>query len=378
MADNSRFSALAAPGVRGLQPYVPGKAIEELEREYGVSNTLKLASNENSLGPPAAALAAIRDALATLNLYPDGAGHALKLRLAERHGVAPEQITLGNGSNDLLVLLAETFLTPQLEAVYDQHAFVIYALAVQEAGATGRVAASRPAADPAQPLGHDPQAIAACYGPNTRLVYIANPNNPTGTWLDDGAVRSLLDQLPSDALLVLDEAYAEYVTEAAYPDGVRLLADYPNLVVTRTFSKAFALAGLRIGYAVSHPAVAELINRVRQPFNTSTLAQAAALAALDDDEFIARSRVLNAAGLDQLTVGLRALGLTVLPSVGNFVLTDLGRPVQPVYEALLREGIIVRPVANYGLPNHLRITVGLAEQNERLLAVLPRCLEPGQ
>ncbi|UCG72833.1 MAG: histidinol-phosphate transaminase [Chromatiales bacterium] len=377
MTSQSRFSALAAPGVRGLHPYQPGKPIEELEREYGVSDTLKLASNENPLGPPAAALAAIRDAAATLNLYPDGAGHLLKLRLAERHGVAPEQITLGNGSNDVLVLLAETFLTPELEAVYDRHAFVVYALAVQEAGATARMAVSLPATDPAQPLGHDPHALAECCGPLTRLVYVANPNNPTGTWLSETAIRWMLDELPPDALLVLDEAYAEYVSEGGYPDGVALLADYPNLVVTRTFSKAFALAGLRIGYAVSHPEVAELMNRVRQPFNTSTLAQAAALAALEDREFIDRSRTLNAEGLQQLTGGLRSMGLGVPPSVGNFVLADLGRPVAPVYEALLREGIIVRPVGNYGLPNHLRITVGLPEQNERLLAVLPRCLESG-
>ena len=378
MADESRFSDLAAPGVRGLHPYVPGKPIDELEREYGVSDTLKLASNENPLGPPAGALNAIRDAAATLNLYPDGAGHALKLRLAERHGVGPEQITLGNGSNDVLVLLAETFLTPQLEAVYDRHAFVVYALAVQEAGATARVAESLPPTDPVQPRGHNPQAIVECCGPHTRLVYVANPNNPTGTWLDEARVRGLLDRLSPDTLLVLDEAYAEYVTETAYPDGVALLAEYPNLVVTRTFSKAYGLAGLRIGYAVSHPDVAELLNRVRQPFNTSTLAQAAALAALEDDEFIARSRALNSEGLQRLTAGLRAIGLDVSPSVGNFVLADLGRPVQPVYEALLREGIIVRPVGNYGLPNHLRITVGLPEQNERLLAVLPRCLESAQ
>lgn len=377
MTDDSRFSVLAAPGVRGLQPYVPGKPVEELEREYGVADTLKLASNENPLGPPPGAVDAIRKAAAGLHLYPDGAGHALKLRLAARHGVKPEQITLGNGSNDVLVLLAETFLTPADEGVYDQHAFVVYALAVQEAGATARVARSLPTDHPTQPLGHDPAALMACVGPRTRLVYLANPNNPTGTWLDQQAVRALLDALPAHALLVLDEAYAEYLDDPDYPDGCSLVRDYPNLVVTRTFSKAFALAGLRIGYSVSHPDVAELMNRVRQPFNTNTLAQVAALAALDDEAFIVRSRELNAQGIVQLTDGLRALGLEVPPSVGNFVLADLGRPVMPVYEALLRAGIIVRPVANYGLPNHLRITVGLAEENARLLAALPACLKAG-
>lgn len=378
MTDDNRFVSLAAPGVRGLHPYVPGKPIEELEREYGVSNTLKLASNENPLGPPEAALAALRNAAGSLNRYPDGAGHALKQRLAQRHGVDPEQITLGNGSNDLLVLMAETFLTPEDEGVYDQHAFIIYALAVQETGAMARVAPSLPAEHPAQPYGHDPQALVACYGPRTRLVYVANPNNPTGTWLEEKAVRGLLDQLPPDALLVLDEAYAEYVGAQGYPDGASLLAEYPNLVVTRTFSKAFALAGLRIGYAVSHPAVAELVNRVRQPFNTNTLAQAAALAALGDEGFISRSRAFNSQGLAQLTAGLRELGLGAPQSAGNFVLADLGRPADAVYQALLRQGIIVRPVGNYGLPNHLRITVGLPEQNERLLAVLPDCLEAGE
>jgi histidinol-phosphate aminotransferase len=375
MADKSRFTALAAPGVRDLHPYLPGKPIEELEREYGLADTIKLASNENPLGPPAGAIAAIRGAVDTLNLYPDGAGHALKQRLAQRHAVAPEQITLGNGSNDLLVLLAETFLTPGLEAIYDQHAFLIYALAVRAAGATARVAASLPATDPDQPLGHDAVAIAACCSQRTRVVYLANPNNPTGTWLDEATVRRLLEQVPRDAVVVLDEAYAEYVNYADYPYGIGLLPDYPNLVVTRTFSKAYALAGLRIGYSVSHPDIAELMNRVRQPFNTNTLAQVAALAALDDAAFLPRSRALNSAGLAQLTTGLRKLGLTVPESAGNFVLADLGRPAMPVYEALLRAGLIVRPVANYGLPNHLRITVGLPEQNVRLLAEIPRCLE---
>jgi histidinol-phosphate aminotransferase len=378
MTADSRFAALAAPGVRGLQPYVPGKPIEELEREYGVRDTLKMSSNENPLGPPPVAIAALRNATGQLHLYPDGAGHALKRDLAAKHGVDEAQITLGNGSNDVLVLLAETFLTPADEGVYDQHAFVVYALAVKEAGASARVAPSRPADDPAHPLGHDPDAILARYGPRTRLVYVANPNNPTGTWLDEGAIRRLLDSLPAHALLVLDEAYAEYVDRPDQDNGIALLADYPNLVVTRTFSKAYALAGLRVGYAISHPAVAELMNRVRQPFNTNTLAQVAARAALQDEAFIARSREINAKGIEQLTEGLRALGLGVPPSAGNFVLADLGRPVMPVNEALLRAGIIVRPVGNYGLPNHLRITVGLPDENERLLATLSDCLNAGE
>ncbi len=374
MTRELRFSALAAPGVQALQPYVPGKPMAELEREYGVSQTLKLASNENPLGPSATVLAAIKAAAGQVRLYPDGAGHALKLRLAARHGVGPEQITLGNGSNDVLVLMAEAFLSAELEAIYDQHAFVVYALAVQAVGAIARIAPSLPARHASQPLGHDPEAIKAACGPRTRLVYVANPNNPTGTWLDDAALRGLLDALPVDALLVLDEAYAEYVTEPGYPDSEKLLAEYPNLVITRSFSKAFGLAGLRIGYSVSHATVAELLNRVRQPFNTNSIAQAAAVAALDDTDFLVQSRATNQAGLAQLQQGLAEQGFAVPDSLGNFVLLDLARPAGPVYEALLRAGIIVRPVANYGLPNYLRISVGLPEQNARLLAELPRCL----
>lgn len=375
MARASRFLDLAAPGVQALQPYVPGKPIEELERETGVAEPLKLASNENPLGPPPGALAAMQAALAGVRLYPDGSGHALKLQLAERHAVSPGQITLGNGSNDVLVLLAETFLTPDCEAIYDQYAFLVYPLAVQATNAQARVAASLPADHAAQPLGHDADAILGLCGERTRLVFVANPNNPTGTWLDDATMRRLLESLPPDALLVLDEAYAEYISEPAYPDSTRLLAEYGNLVVTRSFSKAFGLAGLRLGYAVSPPGVAELLNRVRQPFNVNTLAQVGAAAALAETEFLEQARTVNDRGRRQLTAGLRRLGIGVPELLGNFVLADLGRPSLPVYGALLREGIIVRPVANYGLPNHLRITIGLPEQNARLLDVLPRCLE---
>ena len=370
MGDELRFAELAAPPVRALHPYVPGKPVEELEREYGISDSIKLASNENPLGPPAAALAALRDAEATLALYPDGGGYYLKQKLAGRLGVAEAQITLGNGSNDILAMLAETFLQPGDEAIYDQHAFIVYALVVQATGATAIVTPSLPANHASQPLGHDAAAMAARLGSQTRMLFIANPNNPTGSWLAREELLGLLDQVPQHVLVVLDEAYAEYVSERDYPAGLDLLPQYPNLVVTRTFSKAYALAGLRIGYGISHPDVAELLNRIRQPFNTNSLAQAAALAALDDEEFLRRSRELNRAGLRQLTEGLTKLGFRALPSVGNFVLVDMGGDALPYYETLLRAGIIVRPVGNYGLPDHLRITVGLPEQNARLLAAL--------
>jgi histidinol-phosphate aminotransferase len=364
------FAELAAPGLRELSPYVPGKPMEALEREYGISDSVKLASNENPLGPPAAAVEAARASLAELERYPDGEGYALKRRLAEHLGVAAEQITIGNGSNELLVMLAESFLEPGREAIYDQHAFIIYPLATRATGATGRVAKSLPADHAQQPLGHDATAFAANLGPRSRLLFIANPNNPTGSWITMHELRGLLEQVPRDVIVVLDEAYAEYVTDPAYPDGLTLLAEFPNLVVTRTFSKIYALAGLRLGYAVSHPAMAELLNRIRQPFNTSSVAQAAAIAALGDHDHVRRSRELNATGRVQLAQGLKSLGLRPLPSQGNFLLVEVGSDAQACYDALLRAGIIVRPVANYGLSDYLRVTVGLPEHNERLLAAL--------
>lgn len=369
MPGPDRFSALAAEGVLGLQPYVPGKPVSELEREYGIRDSIKLASNENPLGPPPASLRAIGAALGDLALYPDGAAFELKAALAKHLAVDPAQITVGNGSNELLSLVAETFLTPATEAVYSQFAFLVYALSVQATGAMARVAPAN-AADHAQPLGHDLAAMKRLVGPATRLVFIANPNNPTGTWLGAAELRAFIGSLPPHVLVLLDEAYGEYVEGMDWPDTLRWLDEFPNLIVTRTFSKMYALAGLRVGYAVSHPQLAGLLNRVRQPFNVNSLAQVAARAALDDTEHVTRSRQLNAAGLGQLSAGLRALGWQPIPSAGNFLLVDTGGPALHWYEKLLRAGVIVRPVANYGLPNHLRITVGLPEQNERLLSAL--------
>jgi histidinol-phosphate aminotransferase len=281
----------------------------------------------------------------------------------------PAQITLGNGSNDVLVLLAETFLTPDAEAVYSEFAFIVYRLAVQATGAAARVAPALPPGGP-QPLGHDLRAMREAIGSRTRLVFIANPNNPTGTWLGSRALRAFLESVPTDVIVVVDEAYCEYINGRDYPQTLPWLSEFPNLVLTRTFSKIHGLAGLRVGYAVSHPQVAALLNRVRQPFNVNSLAQAAAIAALEDEQHVIRSRDANARGLVQLEKGLGALGIPSIPSAANFVLADLQRPAGPVYESLLRGGVIVRPVANYGLPRHLRITVGRAEQNERFLRSL--------
>jgi len=359
--------------VRGLQPYVPGKPIEELEREFGISESIKLASNENPLGPSPAALAAIRDRLGSIALYPDGSGYALKNALAAHYGTDPDRITLGNGSNDNLALLAEAFLTPGTAAVYDRHSFIVYRLVVQASGAEARVAPSYPSGH-SQPFGHDLDAILALIDDDTRLVFIANPNNPTGTWCNKDALYAFMAAVPISTIIVVDEAYGEYVMRDDYPCTIDWIDEFPNLIVTRTFSKIYGLAGLRVGYSLSQPAIAEVLNRIRQPFNVNSLAQSGALAALEDIDYVARARETNDAGLRVLAEGLTSLGLDVLPSISNFVLVDLGQPAMPIYDALLRSGIIVRPVANYGLPNHLRISVGLPEHNLRLLNELKRIL----
>ncbi len=367
------FVERAAPGVRALTPYAPGKPIAELEREYGISDIIKLASNENPLGPSPQALAAARTALADIALYPDGAGFELKAALARKHDVAANCITLGNGSNDVLDLVARAFLTPGSEAVYDEHAFAVYPIATQAVGATGRVAKAHNGSRGPR-YGHDLEALRAAVNDSTRVVFIANPNNPTGTWVPSTQLEAFIRALPEQVIVVVDEAYFEYVAETDYPDTTRWLECYPNLIVTRTFSKAYALAGLRAGYALSHPAVADLLNRVRQPFNLNSVAQAAARVALDDAAHLAAAVQVNREGMQQLTGACAELRLDYIPSVGNFICINVGRPGAAVYEGLLRAGVIVRPVANYGLPNHLRVTIGTAVQNARFVAALAQVL----
>lgn len=366
-------TSLIAPPVRNLAPYVPGKPLDELEREYGIRDSIKLASNENPLGPGPLAREATAAASANIGLYPDGNGYALKRALAEKHACAIESITLGNGSNDVLVMLAEAFLTPVVEAVYSQYAFAVYPIAVQASGAQARVAPAL-APDDSMPLGHDLAAMAALVSDRTRVVFIANPNNPTGTFLRARPLRAFIEALPTTTLVVVDEAYIEYVDDPEFPDTSKWLSDFPNLVVTRTFSKAYGLAGLRVGYALSDPGIADALNRVRQAFNVNTIALAAARAALADQEHVARSVAANREGLAQITAGFERLRLRFLPTQGNFVLVDCGRPALAIYESMLRLGVIVRPVGNYGLPNHLRITVGTALQNQRMLAALEQAL----
>ena len=369
MSGSNRFERLAAPGVRSLKPYVPGKPHSTLERELGIKDCIKLASNENPLGPGPLARAALASVVGAVGHYPDGAGHALRSKLARLHGVEMSQVTLGNGSNDILVMLAEAFLTPDLEAVHAQYAFAVYPAAIQASGATARVAQARPRGGD-QPLGHDAAEIVRAIGPRTRMVFVANPNNPTGTWLDEGELDGMLNSIPEDVIVVLDEAYHEYSAPLGIPDGRRWLARHPNLVVTRTFSKAYGLAGLRVGYALSHPELADVLNRVRQPFNVSVPGLAAAAAALDDHAHLDATIALNHAGIEQLREGLAKLGIGAPKSAGNFVLADFGRPAAPLDEALLRRGVIVRPLDNYGLHTQLRITTGTAAQNERLLTTL--------
>lgn len=361
--------SLLAPGIEDIAPYQPGKPLSELAREYNISNAIKLASNENPLGPGDRARAAARAALEEIGRYPDGGGFALKRALARHLGVAPEQVTLGNGSNDVLELMARTFAADGGEVVYAQHAFAVYELATLAIGA-------RPVVVPARNWGHDLEAMRVAVRSRTRLVFIANPNNPTGTWVDRAALEAFLQSLPGQVLVVLDEAYFEYVDESDYPNGIELLGRYPNLVVTRTFSKVHGLAGLRVGYAVSTAEIAEYLNRVRQPFNVNSVALAAAEAALADDAHVRQSRAVNREGMRQLTEGLRQIGCRFIPSVGNFVTFDTGRSAGSVYEALLRHGVIVRPVASYGMPNHLRVTIGLADENERFLRALQAVLSP--
>lgn len=358
---------LARESVRSLSPYVPGKPVEALEREYGITQAVKLASNENPLGAGERARAALRDLGDSLGRYPDGGGFELRGALAALHGVAASQVTLGNGSNDVLDLVARAFAGPGDEIVFSAHAFAVYPIVTAAAGATAVEAPSRD-------WGHDLDAMAAAIGPRTRVVFVANPNNPTGTWLARGPLEAFVRALPERVIVVIDEAYAEYVAQPEYPDCTAWVARHPNVVATRTFSKVHGLAALRVGYGVSHESVADVLNRVRQPFNVNSLGLAAARAALEDTEHLRRSREVNAAGLAQLEAGARSLGLSWIPSVANFITLDLGRPAAPVYEALLRAGVIVRPVANYGMPRHLRVSVGLAGENARCLEALERAL----
>jgi histidinol-phosphate aminotransferase len=356
--------------VRSIAPYQPGKPISELARELGLKEEtiVKLASNENPRGIGPRTRAAIDAALAEVARYPDGNGHELKTALAGRHGVDMAQLVLGNGSNDVLELVALAFLGPGRAAVYSRHAFAVYPLATQARGARAIVV-------PARDYGHDLEGMARAIDEDTSVVWVANPNNPTGTHAAPEALEAFVRRVPERVIIVVDEAYNEYLPAELRADTLKWIKRHPNLVVTRTFSKAYGLAGLRVGYALAHASVADVMNRVRQPFNVNSVALAAATAALGDMEFVARGYAENLQGLRQLREGAERLGLDYIPSFGNFLTLRVGR-AQEVFKRLLRRGVIVRPVGGgYELPEHLRVTVGTQAENERFLSALAASLK---
>ena len=371
---SSKDSVLHAPAhIAAIAPYQAGKPIEELAREFGLdaSKIVKLASNENPLGMPESAKQALNAAVANLGRYPDPAGFDLKKAISQRFGVDQGWLTLGNGSNDILELVASALIEPGSAVVYSQYAFVVYRLATQARGAKHIVV-------PAKEHGHDLPAMLEAITPETKIVYVANPNNPTGTYLSVDAIESFLASVAARhgtrVTIVLDEAYNEFLEPALRVDGVALVKRYPNLIVSRSFSKVYGLAGLRVGFAMAQPVLTDLLNRVRQPFNVNSLAQAAAIAALNDKEFLAKSFAVNRDGKKQLQQGFKKLALQFVPSYANFVLVKVGDAARINLE-LLKRGVIVRPVAGDGLPEWLRVSIGLPHENQAFLDALTAVLK---
>lgn len=375
-SENQAAQVSAPNYIAAIAPYQAGKPISELAREFGLDekHIVKLASNENPLGMSPHAKNAVMAALTDAARYPDSNGFALKALIAERFGLAMNQITLGNGSNDILELAARAFLQPGDLAVYSDHSFAVYPLATQAVGAVG---VSVPAKSD---FGHDLSAMLAAIvaqADKVKMVFVANPNNPTGTFVPEAELLAFLEAVPSHVLVVLDEAYTEYLPPEVRYDSTQWITRFPNLLVSRTFSKAYGLAGLRVGFALAQAGLTDMLNRVRQPFNVNGLAQAAALAAFQDADFLTQSYELNRAGLAQLCGAFESLNLSYVPSFGNFVLVKVGESQDAgakVYQALLRQGVIVRPVGNYALPQWLRISIGLPEENARFLECLPQAL----
>ncbi len=370
---NPKFSpealaALAPDYIRSIAAYQPGKPISDVARELGMqeADIVKLASNENPLGASPKAMAAIQAALGDLAMYPDGGGFALKAAISKKYSVQPEQIILGNGSNDILELAARTFMRAEDSAVYSQHAFAVYPLATQAVGATGIEV-------PAKDFGNDLSAMLNAIRPDTKMVFLANPNNPTGTFIPGAELQAFVEQVPSKVLVVLDEAYGEYLNDADVYDSVPWLGDFPNVIISHTLSKAYGLAGLRIGFGLAHPQLIDLMNRVRQPFNVNHLAMVAAVAALGDDDFIRESRRVNEAGLSLFKAEFGKRNLPTIPAFGNFITFKIDN-AKGVFESLLKQGVIVRPIAGYGLPDYLRVTIGTDAQNRRFLAALDHAM----
>jgi histidinol-phosphate aminotransferase len=351
------------PDIQSLSPYVPGKPVEELQRELGLTRVIKLASNENPLGPSPKAIAALSGAQTTLHRYPDGGGTQLRQAIADRWKVAGDQIILGNGSDEILGLLTRTFLIPGDEAIMADHTFVIYKMEVTAVH-------GKPVVVPLVDWTHDLASMARAITPRTKLLFLCNPNNPTGTMVSTEAVDRFMARVPEDVIVVFDEAYFEYARNPGFPDAMAYVKQGRNAIVLRTFSKIYGLAGLRIGYGVSTAEIVGFLNRVRPPFNANSLAQKAALAALGDDEHVAKSRTVNAAGMEQLEQGLRALGITPIPSETNFLYFDAKRDGRSVFDALLREGIIVRHIEG----TMIRVTIGLTDENDAFLRAFKKVL----
>jgi histidinol-phosphate aminotransferase len=365
-------ATLAPEYIKAIAPYQGGKPISELAREMGLQeqDIVKLASNENPLGISPKADYAIQEAILDIARYPDGNSFALRDAVSTKFNVAPNQIVFGNGSNDILELAARAFLTSGWEAIYSEHAFAVYPLVTQATGAKGVVV-------PAKNYGHDLTAMLAAITPKTRIIFVANPNNPTGTLLGKAELLTFLKLVPKAILVVLDEAYDEYLSADNKSEAITWLNEFDNLIISRTFSKAYGLAGLRVGFGLCHADIADLMNRVRQPFNVNSIAQAAAVASLDDDDFVERSYALNQAGMAQLTQGFNKLGLEYIPSFANFVSFAVKNAGQ-VNQKLLQNGVIVRPIANYGMPDYLRVSIGLFSENARFLEVLEQILKSNE
>jgi len=357
------YFQLANPGVQKLHPYLAGKPVSELERELGISGIVKLASNENPLGLSAKVVKALTGEFNDGCRYPDANGHYLKAVLADRLEVSAEQITLGNGSNDVLEMIAKVYLQPHHEVIFSEHAFCVYPLVSQAIG-------SSLVEVPAKDWGNDLNAMLTAITDKTRMIFIANPNNPTGTWLADEPLKAFVKAVPNDVIVVVDEAYAEYVTDGSIPNTIEWLCEFENLVVTRTYSKAYGLASLRLGYAVTSELICGLLNRLRQPFNVNSFALAAGIAVLTDDNYLDRAIAVNQSGMQQIVESCKQLDLQYIPSAGNFVTIDMGQAAMPIYEKLLGKGVIVRPVGNYKLPNHLRVSIGLEAENQKYIDAL--------
>ena len=362
------YADLAPAYVRAIAPYQPGKPISEVARELGIAekDIIKLASNENPLGCGEAAKTAMRKAIEEAHLYPDGSAYELKAALVKKWHVAMESIVIGNGSNDLLDYIAMAYLAPGVSAVYAQHCFAVYPITTLARGATGIKV-------PAKAYGNDLDAMLAAIQPDTRVLFLANPNNPTGTFTPYAGIHAFLNKVPANVIVVLDEAYNEFLPHELRVDTAAWLKQFPNLVLTRTFCKIYGLAGLRCGYMLAHPQVCDMVNRVRAPFNVNSIAQAAALAALGDEDFVTRTYENNRAGMAQLIEGCKAQALAFIPSYGNFITIDVGNG-PAVFNALLKRGVIVRPIAGYELPKHIRVTIGLPQENARFLAALKESL----